>query len=286
MEEIAENLEKQDIGKVMEILRTWAEGLLKMTPTIASKIIIALLFTFIGKKIIGLIVLSLKKIMDSRNAEPLLKSFILSFVKNLLYVILFFFILGILGIRATSLVAVLGTAGIAIGLALQGSLANLAGGVLILMFRPFSKGDYISNNAGVEGTVDQIQIFNSILVTPDNKVVIVPNGELANSTLVNFSKNSTRRLDLIFSVAFSTDIDHALAVLKKVSEENPKILQEQPKTIRLREYGANSMNILFRVWVKSSDYWDVMFDCNENVKRAFDKNNIEMPSQKLDIYQK
>ncbi|MGF6906170.1 mechanosensitive ion channel family protein [Fusobacterium sp. PH5-44] len=286
MEKLVEDLETQDVGKIMEILKSWGEGLLKMAPSFISKIIVALLFIFIGKKIIGLIVLSLKKIMDSRNAEPLLKSFILSFIKNLLFVVLFFLVLGVLGIRATSLMAVLGTAGLAIGLALQGSLSNLAGGVLILMFRPFSKGDYISNNGGVEGTVDQIQIFNSILVTPDNKIIIVPNGQLANSTLVNFSKNPTRRLDLTYSVAYTTDIDKAISVLEEVAKENPKILQNKPKTIRLRTHGLNSLDFLFRVWVKSGDYWDVMWDCNENVKRAFDKNNIEIPYQKIDIYQK
>ena len=286
IEELAESIEKQDIVHVAEIFKFWFNELIAMLPSFMVKIIMTCICIFVGKKIINIIVLSIQKIMDSRKSEPLLESFTLSLIKNLLHLVLFFFIVGILGIKATSLVTILGAAGIAIGLALQGSLSNLAGGVLILIFKPFSKGDYISNNSDIEGTVDQIQIFNSILITADNKVIIVPNGQLANGTLVNFSKNSTRRLDLIFPVALSTNIEHVLVLLRKVSEENPKILQEKAKIIRVGAYGQNSMDIWFRVWVRSNDYWDVMFDCNENVKKIFDKNNIETPSQKIDIYQK
>jgi len=286
MEELSNISNVEDISKVKEILFAWGENLLKMLPTVVSKLILALLCFFIGRKIIALIILSVRKIMNSRRAEPLLESFILSLLKNLLYVVLFFFVIGILGIRATSLVAVLGTAGLAVGLALQGSLSNLAGGVLILLFRPFSKGDYISNNSGVEGTVDQIQIFNSVLVTADNKVIVVPNGQLANNTIVNYSKNPIRRLDLQYSVSYDSDIDKVIQLLTEISEKNSKIMQNQPKTIRLRTHNTSSMDFVFRVWVKSGDYWDVLYDCNEEVKRSFDKNNIEIPYQKIDIYQK
>jgi Small-conductance mechanosensitive channel len=286
MEELTNISNVEDISMVKEILLAWGESLLKSLPMLASKIIVVLLCFFIGRKVIDLVILSIRKIMDSRRAEPLLESFLLSLLKNLLYVILFFFVIGILGVRATSLVAILGSAGIAVGLALQGSLSNLAGGVLILLFRPFSKGDYISNDLGAEGTVDQIQIFNSILVTVDNKVMIVPNGQLANSTIVNFSKNPTRRLDLQYSVSHDSDVDKVIELLTEISEKNPKILKDQPKVIRLRTYNVSSMDFLFRVWVKSGDYWEVLFDCNEDVKRIFDKNGIGMPYQKVGVSQK
>lgn len=215
----------------------------------------------------------------------MLESFTSSIIKTILYVILFFIIVGVAGVKATSLVTVLGTAGIAVGLALQGSLANLAGGVLILFFKPFSKGDYIITN-GLEGTVEKIQILYSILYTIDNKVIIVPNGQLANNSIVNVTKNPERRLDLVFSVAYNTSIEKVKEILNKIANEHPNVLKDKPINIRLGTQNTSSLDFIFRVWVKTEKYWDSNFDFIELVKKEFDLNNIEIPYQKIDIYHK
>ena len=273
------------ISGIEHFLKDWVLNLGKMLPDIVIKAVLVIVCLFVGTKIIKLLIAGLKKIMQMRDVDPLLQSFMASLIKTLLNVVLFFIIIGIIGVRATSLITVLGTAGLAVGLALQGSLANLAGGVLILLFKPFAKGDYISTN-GIEGIVDQIHMLNSILVTLDNKVIVIPNGQLANNAITNFSRKPMRRLDLEYSVSYDTSIDKALEVMNKVAADHPKILQDQPMTIRLFRHNASSLDFVFRVWVRTEDYWNVMFDCNELVKKAFDANNIEIPYQKIDIYNK
>jgi small conductance mechanosensitive channel len=255
-------------------------------PTVLLKAIFVIICIFIGKKIIALLCRSITKLMELRGTDPLLASFAISFIKNFLYVVQFFLIIGVLGISATSFMALLGTAGLAVGLALQGSLSDLAGGMLILIFKPFSKGDYISNNAGIEGNVDRIYVLHTVLITTDNKAIIIPNGQLAHSTIINFSRHPIRRLDLTYTVSYNTPTNKVISLLTKIAEENPHIMQDKPKIIRLMSFNDSSLGFVFRVWVKNKNYWDVLFACNERVKEVFDENGIEIPYKKIDIYQK
>lgn len=225
-----------------------------------------------------------KKTLEKKNVDPLLESFTVSLLKTIGYIALFFVVVSVIGIKATSLVTVLGTAGIAVGLALQGSLSNLAGGMLILFFKQFSKGDYISNNGGIEGTVDQIHILYTTLITTDNKVIVVPNGQLANNAIINYSRKPERRLDMVFTVSYDTPIDKTKELLKQIAENHPAVLKDKAITIRMAKQSASSLDYNFRVWVKSSDYWETLYDFNEEVKRVFDENGVEIPYQKIDIY--
>lgn len=256
-----------------------------MLPIIFGKLVAVIVVMILWPKISKLLLNTFKGIMMRRKVDPLLESFTTSIASTLLHIVLFFIIIGIAGIKATSLITVLGTAGLAVGLALQGSLANLAGGVLILFFKPFTKDDYIVSGA-IEGTVDKIQILYTILVTPDNRVVIVPNGQLANNAITNVSQKPIRRLDLTFSVAYDTPIQKVKEVLNKIAETHPAVLKDHPVNIRLSVQNESSLDFICRVWVKKEDYWNTKFDFTEIVKEEFDKNNIEIPYRKLEVYSK
>jgi small conductance mechanosensitive channel len=269
-----------------EIVSIWLKDLFSTAPSFLLRLAFVFLCIFVGRKLIRLICRSFEKIIELRGADPLLASFTQSFFKYFLNITLFFVVISILGIRATSMVAFLGTAGIAVGLALQGSLSDLAGGVLILLFKPFSKGDYISNNAGIEGIVDQIFILNTILTTTDNKNIVMPNGQLAHSVIINYSQNPVRRLDMVFAVSYDSPTEKVKEILTKIAEEHPKILNTKVKTIRLVSFNDSSISFTFKVWVNSKDYWDVYYDCNEIVRKVFEENNIEIPYPKLDVHQK
>lgn len=253
-------------------------------PGLVIRVLILLVLFIIWPKLLGMILTAYKKTLEKKNVDPLLESFTVSLLKTIAYIALFFIVVSIIGVKATSLVTVLGTAGIAVGLALQGSLSNLAGGVLILFFKQFSKGDYISNNGGIEGTVDQIHILYTTLITTDNKVIVVPNGQLANNAIINYSRKPERRLDMVFTVSYDTPVEKTKELLKQIAENHPAVLKNKAMTIRMAKQSASSLDYNFRVWVKSSDYWDTLYDFNEEVKRVFDENGVEIPYQKIDIY--
>lgn len=268
-----------------EIGIKYLDNFIDILPSLLIRgITLAILLLFWPKLVNG-ILNTYHKLLRKKKIEPLLESFTSSIIKTILYVILLFIVVGTVGVKATSLVTVLGTAGIAVGLALQGSLANLAGGVLILFFKPFSKGDYIVTN-GLEGIVEKIQILYSVLYTIDNKVIIVPNGQLANNSIINVTKNPERRLDLVFSVAYNTSIEKVKEILNKIANEHSNVLKDKPINIRLATQNTSSLDFIFRVWVKTEKYWDSNFDFIELVKKEFDLNNIEIPYQKIDIYHK
>ena len=228
--------------------------------------------------------------MSLRNNDPLLTSFLKSLIKTLMYIALAFIIIGIIGIKATSLVTILGTAGVAVGLALQGSLANLASGILILFFKQVSKGDFISSLDGtIEGTVQSIHILYTTIQQPNGPMIIVPNSQIANASIINYSKNPFRRLDLVYSASYDVPVDKVISVLHQVIENEPRIIRNNPSmpiTISLTKQNASSLDYMFRAWVKKEDYIDTMLDCNINVKKFFDKNGIEIPYNKLDLYMK
>lgn len=274
------------LNELKTIMYNYEVFFLKFVVRGISKFIFVIILLLFSKKILNFIVMQYKVMADRKNLDPLLKSFLSSLIKTSYYIFLFMTIVRIIGVQAVSVATLLGTAGLAIGLALQGSLSNLAGGILILFFRPFNQGDFISNNAGIEGSVYKIRILYTELVTPDNKAIIVPNGQLANNSVINFSRYPERRVDLIFSVSYETPVEKVIEILTKISNDHEKILQDKEKRIRLLKHSASSLDFAFRVWCKKEDYWDVAFDCNEIVKKEFDLNNIEIPYQKIDIYKK
>lgn len=266
------------------LLESFLTDIFTALPGLVIRGLILIVLFVIWPKLLGMILTTYKKTLEKKNVDPLLESFTVSLLKTIAYIALFFVVVSVIGIKATSLVTVLGTAGIAVGLALQGSLSNLAGGVLILFFKQFSKGDYISNNGGIEGTVDQIHILYTTLITTDNKVIVVPNGQLANNAIINYSRKPERRLDMVFSVSYDTPTDKAKELLRQIAENHPAVLKDKAITIRMAKQNASSLDFNFRVWVKSSDYWDTLYDFNEEVKKVFDENGIEIPYQKIDIY--
>lgn len=268
------------------MFQSFMESLLKELPLIAIRIVFLGIVIILFPRIINYFLHIYQKTLDRKNVDPLFKSFSHSFLKTVGYVVLFFIGIEIFGIKGTSLITVLGTAGLAIGLALQGSLSNLAGGMLILFFRPFLKGEYIISSSGAEGTVDQIFILYTHLITVDGKLVVVPNSELVNSTITNFTRTPERRLDITVSVVNETSIDKIQEILTKISEEYPTILQDKPKTLKLFKQNIGYMDFLFRVWVKNEDYWNSLFDLNEVIKKSLDANGIEMPYQRIELYDK
>ena len=259
-------------------------------PILAGKIVAFLVICFIWPKLTKFLIKSLDKAMSLRNNDPLLISFLKSLIKTVMYIILAFILIGIIGIKATSLVTILGTAGVAVGLALQGSLSNLASGILILFFKQVSKGDFVSSlDKNIEGTVQSIHILYTIIQQPNGPVIIVPNSQIANASIINYSKNPYRRLDLIYSASYDNSIDKVISVLNQVIENEPRIIKNNPDlpvTISLNKQNASSLDYVFRAWVKKEDYVDTMLDCNINVKKFFDKNGIEIPYNKLDLYVK
>ena len=259
-------------------------------PLLAGKLVAFLLVCFIWPKITKFILRLLDKSRTLKNNDPLLLSFLKSLVKAIMYVIEAFLLIGIIGIKATSLVTILGTAGVAVGLALQGSLANLASGILILFFKQVSKGDFVSSlDKNIEGTVESIHILYTVIKQANGPLIFVPNNQIANASIINYSRNPYRRLDLTYSSSYNDSIDKVISVLEQVANDEKRIIKDNPDmpiTITLNKHNASSLDYIFRAWVKKEDYLDAMFACNANVKKYFDQNNIEIPYNKLDLYMK
>jgi small conductance mechanosensitive channel len=214
-------------------------------------------------------------------------STIISFAVNLSYFVILTFVvlaaLGQLGIQTTSFIAIIGAAGLAVALSLQSSLSNFAAGFLMILFKPFKVGDFI-DGAGVTGTVEEIQIFTTSLKTPDNKVIIVPNGSLVSGNITNFSTTGTRRVDMVFGIGYNDDIDHAKSIIEEVIRADARIFKDPPFFLGLIELADSSVNFAVRPWVKSADYWDVLCDTNESVKKRFDAEGISIPFPQQDIH--
>lgn len=241
-----------------------------------THILFALLTLAIGWWLINRIVNSLNRFLQKRHADPMLNSFLSSLLSALLRVLLLLSVAGMVGIQTTSFIALLGTAGLAVGLALQGSLANFAGGVLILFLRPFRAGDYIEAQ-GIGGTVESIMIFHTILRTGDNKTIILPNGSLSNGVITNFSRQPTRRVDLTVGIDYGDNIKQARSILLALAAADERVLKDPETVVYLTSLGDNSVNLTMRMWVKSSDYWGVFFTVQEQMKEAFDREGISIP---------
>lgn len=248
----------------------------------AIKIVVALLIYFIGNKLIKLIVNLTKKGLEKVGVEAGVQSFLLSAIRIVLFIVLVLAVVGYLGVATTSIAALFASAGVTIGLALQGSLSNLAGGVLILVLKPFKIGDYIVA-AGVEGVVTDIEIFYTKLSTGDNRKVVVPNGALSNTNIINVSHEPTRRIDIVIGVSYSSDIAKVKDILATLAERNETVLKDKPVNIYINEFGASSIDFGFRVWVESANYWTTKWQMMEDIKKAFDENGIEIPFNQIDV---
>lgn len=249
------------------------------------KIVIAVAIYYVGSKLIKILMNLTEKAMEKAHLDASVQSFIKSALKIVLFIVLVFIVVSYLGIATTGLAALFASAGVTVGLALQGSLSNLAGGVLILVLKPFKVGDYIVA-CGEEGTVTDIEIFCTKLSTGDNKKIIIPNGALSNSNITNVSFQEFRRVDLVFGVSYDSNVKVVKDILADIAAKNEMILKDRDINIYINEFAASSIDFGFRVWVKSGDYWTVKWQLMEDVKAAFDANNIEIPFNQLDVNMK
>lgn len=243
----------------------------------------ALAVFIIGKFLIGKLIGFIDKVILQKQSDPMIHSFANSCIKIVSYIILSIMTASILGIHMTSLIAILSAATLAIGMALQGSLSNFAGGFLILILRPFEMEDYIKVGE-FEGSVDSIHIFYTMINTVDNKKIILPNGALANNTIINYTKNGIRRVDLDIGISYSEDFKRVVALLEEIMAAHPKVLKNLDNTVRIKEFAASSVNLTYRAWCSSDDYWDLYFDSMEIIKRRFDLEEVEIPFSQLDLH--
>jgi small conductance mechanosensitive channel len=247
------------------------------------KLLGAIFVLIVGGWIIRLLMRGMKRVMERSKIDNSLKPFLTSLTRTLFRALLFISVLGMVGIEMTSFIAILGAAGLAVGLALSGTLQNLAGGVMILLFKPFKVGDYIEAQ-GYAGSVKEIQIFNTILKTPDAKIIIIPNGGLANSSMINYSAEETRRVDWTFGIAYGDDVSRAKEILRDLLEMDERALKDPEPFIALSELADSSVNIVVRAWVLAADYWPLFFDMNEAVYNAFNKEGINIPFPQMDVH--
>jgi small conductance mechanosensitive channel len=255
----------------------------ELTTIYGLKIVIALLILFFGRIIAKLVSKIVGRLMERSKIDPT----IIRFVSSLTYIALIAFViiaaLGQLGIQTASFIAVVGAAGLAVGLALQGSLANFAAGFLMIIFKPFKVGDYIEGG-GVAGTVEEISIFTTILTSPDNKTIIVPNAKLTEDNIVNWTIKGTRRVDMVMGIGYGDDIDKARQVINDVLAAESRLLKDPAPLVAVVELADSSVNFVVRPWVKASDYWGVYFDLTEKMKKAFDANGISIPFPQRDVH--
>ena len=247
------------------------------------KLIYVIIILFVGGKLIKLLTKLIKKGRGFNKLDKSVSSFLLSFINIALNVLLFITIAGVIGIPSTSIITLLGSAGVAIGLALQGGLSNIAGGIIILVFKPFKVGDFVDTHTD-SGTVKSISLFYTTLVAPDNRVISIPNGNLANSASVNYSKEGMRRLDINMDVSYDNDVDLVKKTLVDLLKKEKRIIADKDIFVRLTDYKESSMLYTIRVWVNSSEYWDVKFDLLENIKREFDNKKISIPYSQMDVH--
>ena len=267
------------------VLKKMWDTLPEKALSLGIRIVLAILFFLIGVQLIKLIRKLIRKAMKRANAEVGAMQFVDSFVKTSLYVVLVLLLASSFGVDAASIVAILGSAGVAIGLAVQGSLSNLAGGVLILMLKPFKVGDYIiENSTKMEGTVKEIQIFYTKLVTFDNKVIVLPNGSLANNSLTNVTAGECRRLDIPVGISYQSDIKKAKQVLEEMLTADAKVLHDKEMQVVVDELGESCVQLIVRCWLSNEDYWDGKWRLTENCKYVLDEAGIEIPFPQVDVH--
>jgi small conductance mechanosensitive channel len=252
------------------------EKLTELAIQYGGKLLLALITLVIGLWLINRLVRMIKKVFALRSFEQTLQSFLTSFISILLKVLLVISVVSMLGVQMTSFIALLGAAGLAVGMALSGTLQNFAGGVVLLILKPFKVGDFIEA-AGFMGTVKEIQIFHTILATPDNKIIVIPNGTLSNGALTNFSTEPQRRVQWIVGIDYTSDIDLARSIVKDILESDSRVLKDPEIFIGVGELADSSVNLTIRAWTDGADFWPVFFDVNEKVKKRFDAKGIIIP---------
>jgi len=243
----------------------------------------ALVIFVVGRIVAGIIITVVEKLLVKAKMDKILVHFVSSILNAVLLLFIIVAALDQLGVDTTSLIALLGAAGLAVGLALQGSLQNFAAGVMLIVFRPFKAGDFVEAG-GTSGVVEKINTFNSVFRTGDNREVIIPNGAIYGGTITNFSARATRRIDMVFGIGYGDDIRKAREVIREVMEADARILKDPAPLIAVGELGESSVNFNVRPWVNSGDYWDVRFDLTERIKLAFDANRISIPYPQMDVH--
>ena len=267
----------------MNNLQNYTDKAVGFLMVYGPKLLLTIVTLVIGLWVIKLFVKALGKTMERSKTDESLQRFLLSLTRIFLKIMLVISVASMIGIQMTSFIAILGAAGLAVGFALQGSLANFAGGVLIILFKPYKIGDFVET-AGYKGTVKEIQIFNTIIKTPDNKTVIIPNGALSNASITNYSTENTRRVDMVFGIGYSDDIKKAKEIFEELLKNDKRVLSDPAPMIVVSELGDSSVNFAVRPWCNSADYWDIYFDMHEKVKFEFDKQGVSIPFPQQDVH--
>ena len=268
-----------------EMVNEFIAKALNASIDLGGRILAALIIFIIGKILVNWANKLFAKMLEKRKVEPSIQSFLKSIVNITLLVLLFLAVIGKLGIELTSFAALLASAGVAVGMALSGNLSNFAGGVIILVFRPYKVGDYIEASTGAAGTVTDIQIFHTVLTTPDNKLIFAPNGAMSGAVVTNYSRKDTRRVDFLFGVEYGTDFNQAKSIIMEVINKDSRILKDPAPFVELGALADSSVNITVRVWVNAADYWAVNFDMNKNVYATFNEKGISFPFPQLTVHQ-
>ncbi len=272
----------ETIKEEVSLFQKELNGFLDWAIGFGKSLLIALIIFLVGKKLIHVLMKVTTKGLQRSSTDEGVTGFVVTLVKTVGYVILLIIIAGILGFETSSLVALVGSAGLTLGLALQGSLSNFAGGVLILINKPFKVGDYIIAGTN-EGTVSKIDIFYTHIVTADNKDIVLPNGALSNMDVVNSTREEARRLDLVIPVAYNSDIDHVRETLLSVCKKDSRILNDHEVEVYLYEFGNSAINMTVRAWTNTEDYWSLKWSLQEEIKKALDKAGISIPFNQLDV---
>ncbi len=274
----------QEISDNPGVIRTYLEGMVPSLLSFLVQVVVAIIVLLIGSRIIKFLLKLIRKSLDRSKVEAGVVTFLCSLVKYSLYFVLAMIILAQFGVTTSSVVAVLGSAGLTLGLALQGSLSNFAGGVLILLLKPFVVGDYIIDGAtGQEGTVSSITIFYTKLLTVDNRMILIPNGTLSNSSITNVTHMEKRRIDLLIGVSYEANLAKTKQVLLDVVKSEDKILLGEPVDVYVSELADSSVQMGVRAWVKTEDYWPIRWKMTEDIKNALDANGISIPYPQMDV---
>ncbi|MBF9001414.1 MULTISPECIES: small-conductance mechanosensitive channel MscS [Vibrio] len=267
----------------LDHVSSWVQNNSDMLIQYGINIISAVLILVLGNVAVKLVSGSVAKVLTKRKMDKAVVDFISAIIRYLLFIVVLIAALGKVGVQTASVVAVIGAAGLAVALALQGSLSNFAAGVLIVAFRPFKSGDYVEVG-GVAGSVDSIQIFQTVLKSPDNKMVVVPNSSIIGGPITNYSRHQTRRIDLVIGVSYKADLRKTKQVLLETIEKDERILKDPAVTIGVLALADSSVNFAVRPWVKTEDYWPVYWDLMMNIKEALDENGIEIPFPQMDVH--
>ncbi|MBE0650971.1 MAG: mechanosensitive ion channel [Bacteroidales bacterium] len=273
----------EDISNLTNVTGSWLQTIEKYGSEYGLRLLGALFVLVIGLWIIRLLTKGVHSLMDKSKIEPSLNTFVKSLVGILLKILLIISVLGMIGIQMTSFIAILGAAGLAVGMALSGTLQNFAGGVMILLFKPFKVGDFVEAQ-GHSGVVKEIHVFVTVLTTPDNKTILVPNGSLSNGSITNFSTQPKRRVDWTFGIGYGDDFDKAKTFILGLVSEDKRILTDPEPFVGLAQLADSSVNLAVRVWVNAADFWGVFFDLNEKYYKNAGKAGVHIPFPQLDVH--